>query len=238
MLGALYKDFICSKKLLIGLTAGSAGLMVFFNILMIVNADQFEAKEMPLWILCSPLILYIVWRTMTVSFLQADEKRKTAYFTISAPDGVRKAVGEKYIAAFIVTLIWYLICSVVTSLFVDIMGLEIPVSTVLMPFVFISFFQNAFDLPFYFAFTTKNGGIVKAAFLLVLIVIGVIYLLFGDLSVFDFIKGSDFDIIGIFTSDKAIMVMDIFFALSLVLYYISYRISVSVFKKGVNRYVK
>lgn len=238
MLGALYKDFICSKKLLIGLTAGSVGIMALFNILIIANEGQYTDKEKPLWILCPPLILYIVWRTMTVSFLQADEKRKTAYFTISSPDGVRKAVGEKYIAAFIVTLIWYLICSVVTSLFVDIMGLEIPVSTVLMPFVFISFFQNAFDLPFYFAFTTKNGGIVKTVSLLGLIGIGLIYMLFGDLSILDRLKNSDFNIIEMLMSNKAILIMDIIFAVSLVLYYISYRISLAVFKKGVDRYVK
>lgn len=239
MLGMLYKDIIANKKTLLLITLISVILMLgvptaeyFFS----AGTSDSQENMTLLFSLGTTFISFMLWKMILSMLMTKDESKKWSYFIISTADGAKNQVGEKYIASFLLAMSWFCISFICLSLTMDFTKTELDMGVIFLILFAIMLILNAIDLPFYFAFTTKNGAMVKAMSLLVLMIAALIYLLFGDLSIIKGIFGGS-DLSTMLSPDESsIAKIDLFLLLTAVIYYVSYKISASVYVKGVNKY--
>jgi hypothetical protein len=164
-------------------------------------------------------------------------------------------VCSKYIVVFIVYFIAFVICTVIDIIMGIIYGTSVDSSMAVFALILVNIFLNAVEMPLCYRFGSERGGLIRIAITLFVVVAAVTYLLFGNI---EWLMGED----GIFwiikdAKDKDINIMNVAFDrvskalknLSLlgviissmiphivvVVYYISYRISCKVYKKGVVR---
>lgn len=241
MLGLLYKDIVVNKKnillmtlLSVILTLGVPTAAYFIGKSTIGSAENM----LLLFSLAAVFASFMMWKMLLTMLATKDETKKWAYFIISTSDGAKNQVGEKYIASFLLALAWFCISCVCISLTMDLTNTELDLTSVFMILFALMLILNAIDLPFYFAFTTKNGAMIKAQSLIVLMIAALIYLLFGDLTIIKNLFGGAKLSSLLSPDEQSVAKLDLFFILTAVIYYASYRISSNVYVKGVTKYVR
>ena len=98
----------------------------------------------------------------------------------------------------------------------------------------ISLILNSFDYPFYFRFGSENGSRIKAASILFVIILVLIYGLFGDVS-FLFGDSSAQDLYNFMKSPPIKLMTWLIPTISVALFVISYIVSLSLCRKGIER---
>lgn len=239
MLGLLYKDIIANKKNILLITLISVILMLCVpTAAYIIGESTIGLTEnmLLLFSLATVFASFMMWKMILTMLMTKDETKKWAYFIISTSDGAKNQVGEKYVASFLLALAWFCISRVCISLTMDLTNTELDLTSVFMILFAFMLILNAIDLPFYFAFTTKNGAMVKAQSLIVLMIAALIYLLFGDLTIIkDLFGGANLSSL-LSPDEQNVAEFDLFFILTAVIYYVSYKISSGVYVKGVTKY--
>ena len=193
-----------------------------------------------------------------IAFMNAaqDEVRKWAYFTASHPKGIRGAIYSKYVmmlimlmtayvssilAAELAALAEHLICGTENEQILMNMQLVQLLCNVLF---FFYLFKVMIDMPFTFRFGQKNGEQRKVLTFCILALGGLIWLLFGPLP-----GGDDGDPFVAFydwcvsfasgtLKHNVYLILGILLWLTIIGYYVSYKISCKVYMKGVEQYAK
>ena len=237
MSGIIYKNFLAYKLDLIVL--GAMDLFSIVTILLATAAAPAHSLEGMLTSVC-PMIYFFTFFMVSIfdhQLFAADEKRTIGSFNISCPSGAKGHVEGKYYTLLIVNIATLVICfltDTVICLIVD--STMYSMGSALMIIFCGNILYTAFANPFYLRFGILFGNTVKFGSLGVLLLIGIIYFLFGDIS---FILESENlveAIMEILSGDMAMLILSIFPAVSILLYWVSCKISVPLYIKGVEAY--
>ncbi len=242
MLGYIYKELKINKTLL----AIMLGLAVFLNLTPLAASTGDENKP-------DGMIFYALFFIMTgASFLvvgmcssglvQTDERKKWGYYNAAAPNGISFQVGSIYTIIFAVLLTVILISYVCNIIIRQIIPNAPNVSVMLIAMALLVLLLRAIELPFFYAFGSKVGSLVKALLLFAVIFIAALYFLFADLSWL----GSEDEIIGKFFEIMSTLsiktIWNSIFGKILIsavpLYAVSFFISTKVYLKGIDRLEK
>ncbi|MGN1111390.1 MAG: ABC-2 transporter permease [Oscillospiraceae bacterium] len=232
MKGFLYKDWVMSKMSLIViavLTVITAFIEVCFEC---VNKNP-DAAIVGYALV---IIAFYAIGLLDTSLFTFDEKRLWQNFAASTPQSFKAQAQSKYLLILAVNLFplfVFMVSDLVGSLVVGrYFG---SVSQIAFAMFSFQILVSAVEIPFFIRFGSKNGANIKLAIIgAIFLAIG-IYLLFGDIS---FLFEGNFTefIINFFDKGGMIWAIALLPYVSLALYFLSYRISVSLYRKGAECY--
>lgn len=234
MKGNLYKNFHMYKLSLITL---GAFYLLCSAVILTVGIITAESQIEDLLSIVS-LIYYFLFLIATIleqMLFVPDEKQIIGSFIISNPSGAKGHVGGKYYTILIMDLCLVAACVITDTLFCLVTdNMQYSMSVIIMLFFCFNMFCSAFSNPFYLRFGANYGNAIKfGLFSTILVVVG-IYLLFGDLS---FLGENPMELIKKFmASGNMVLILSFIPPFSILLYYISYKISVPLYRKGVEVY--
>ncbi len=242
MLGLLYKEIVSNKKTIIPMFL----VLGFFELAMLavmISVTVFGSERLEDWelglmyMLCSICVFFILL-FLEPCINQNDEMKKWQAFIVSTEDGLKKQVGSKYLMCFITATVTYNLMNVIGSISAASMGLDITIfQTLGMQFIWMLLLLYSIEMPFMLAFGVKKGEKIREIICLLIAFAGAAYLCFGDLSIF----GDPVRLV-FWLKDLAQDNSNYFLLLTppvtLILYYISYRISCKVYLNGGEHYEK
>ena len=236
MAGLLYKDFVAIRGKIYAICM-VAVLVLGFVLRLIV---QDEATEYIL-VMYVPLMVFslylLVNNKMETDLMQVDEAKKQKQYCLSLPVNKKLYVAEKYV---FMLLIFYIAQSFV-ALFCSIMAVDcvtdicmqilssimaiIPIITTGMMTL------AAIELPFFIGAGYKKGKILKQGILEGFFVVFIVYLLFGDLNVFEKFSLEIF-VTWLEEHQDVVNALHVFTpVIGLAVFYISYRISCFLYER-------
>ena len=179
MLGIIYKNLLeCRKDLLIGISAFVV-LNVLSFITVTVNADSNGSVSVvaSFLFIMSALMTYIIIGEAQGSFFSCDQNFRFYLFTCSLSHGQLKLVAAKYIAMFVISVI-ETGAFLLTALILDVWSMW----PLIIAFLIIQLFVRAIEVPFMARFGEKSVKLLKGALFGGVILVVMIYLLYGDIS--------------------------------------------------------
>lgn len=237
MSGILYKNFLAYKHDLIAL--GVMDAISVAVLLFCVASAPAHTLESTLINVC-PMVYFFMFFIVSIfdhQLFAADEKRTIGSFIISNPLGAKGHVEGKYYAILIVNIATLVICfltDAIICLIAD--SVMYSMGSVLMIIFCGNILYSAFGNPFYLRFGITLGNSVKFGSLGVLFTIGLIYILFGDISFLLESENLMEAVMSLLSGDGMLIALSVFPAVSILLYWASCKISVPLYKKGVEAY--
>lgn len=232
MKGFLYKDLVMSKMSLI--------VIAVMTVLSAITEIGFECsnKNPDAAIVGYAIVIMAFYAIglLDTSLFTFDEKRLWQNFAASTPQSFRAQAQSKYLLVLAINLF-----PVFVFLVSDLVGALIvgryfgSVSQIAFAMFSFQIFISAVEIPFFIRFGSKNGANIKLAIIGVIFLAIGIYLLFGDISFLFEGNFSEF-IINFFDKGGIVWAMALLPYVSLALYFLSYRISVSLYRKGAECY--
>lgn len=239
MSGLIFKEFYQNRKLL---------WFLFFPFLLIPGtivseaAQGTSANSIMMSVMLSEVIIMFFGYMVTAEMMKNDERKAWAAFIISTPQAARGQVASKYYFSLIV-----LVGSVFVSYIYDVIACaaaDLDFSA--LPFIsnlfFILLLMLSVEIPFSIRYGIVNGNKYRAMIVILLLFAGMVYLLFGDLSIFgepEKIAESLIKIInGEGVPDALLIIMGIFPYFSIVMFYLSYKLSCRLYIKGIESFEK
>ena len=225
MAGLMYKNFRLYRVALI--VIGALQLLISGTVLLIGTSGSASPEE--------TLLLYGCMFLMTGFFesglFAPDETQSARSFLISTPTGAVGHIKSKYFAVLFINLA-VLICCFLTDVAVfAVTGDKNAISGMMLVFLFsFSLANEALSLPFIVYFGANYGMGAKASALGVIMLLVLLYGLFGDISYFlsnDFLTA----LIKLFSNGTAQRFLVP--AGAVLLYWLSEKLSVVLFKKTV-----
>lgn len=234
MRGLLYKNFLLYRNGII--VIGCFQAIVSVLVLVMTSGNVFISETIMGYSLIAYFLVFLLSSLIEQQMFTPDEKRVVSGFIISAPGGAKGHIQSKYYTILIINLMVLNCCFMTDALACAIAGTaDHSVGSLCMLFLCINLIFSAFSTPFYIRFGSVSGNGIKYGTLgAVTLVIG-IYGLFGDIS---FLFGGDpmAAITEFLSSGNALLVLSLIPAVSVMLYYASYRISLLVYRKGAENY--
>ena len=254
MRGLIYKDLYLIKSKVI---AGSVSVLFIILLMYVIYATVIEKviflTEMAA-IITDLMIVFYVGALSYSYIIKADTKKQWGFYGMALPGSAKLIVGAKYMTVFIMYLISYIICVLNDLLIGLFFGKAVDMSLLVLMFMLLQMFLNAIEMPLAFRFGTDKAAGIRIFITTVVVLIISIYLLFGNIEWLMAEDGIVKTIIRLFLDDikpDAIsselqrfinrltlinyIEMAVFTHLMVFAYYISYRISCRVFRKGVLR---
>lgn len=232
MRGLMYKQFMTFRVpalMIMGLQ-----LLFLLSAIMVYNEDPTSGDRSTMTAaMIAPFILFSVTNG---ELFRYDEREKWCCFAASTPQTSRGQVLVKYyftLAAHAVILFAGMLCDAVFVAFVG--NTAVSNMTVGVLFFCISLIMNSLEYPFYFRFGSDHGSQVKGASIWTVIMLIMIYLLFGDISFLLDSNLTDF-FASLFSGTSMMWIMALLPAVSLVVFYLSYLVSLKMYRKGMESY--
>lgn len=234
MRGLLYKNFLLYRIELI--VIGCIQLVASATVLFMTGAEIYNPDEIMFFSMALYYCVFLLSGLFEQLMFHPDEKRVVSSFIISAPDGAKGHVQSKYYAILIINLTILFCCFMTDAVAFGISGTTAySIGSLCMLFFCLNIIFSAFSTPFYIRLGSVYGNGAKFGTLGVIILIIGIYGLFGDIS---FLLGNNprGAIMKFVSSGNALLVISLVPAVSVLLYYASYRISLSLYRKGAESY--
>lgn len=230
MAGLMYKNFLLYRIELIV----AAVLQLFISATVLLTGITDTGSPQGTLLLYGSMFLLIGY--LESGLFAPDEKQTARNFLISTPTGTAGHIGSKYLFLMLVDL-GVLICCFLTDAAVFALTAEDNTMTckMLVLLFSMSLVMDALSLPFIIYFGTNYGLNAKATALGMILLLVLVYALFGDISYF---LSNDF----MTALEKLLSEANIRLLLSLIpfgaalLYWLSYRLSVALFRKGAENY--
>lgn len=238
MYGLLYKEFILNKKNLLGVAA--AALIFTVTLFMPSEEQQDNMSELFVMIqLVVSIIIFLVVGMLQQGIFEADESRLWQFYITSTPDGLRNQIRAKYVFSFLLSMVTAFYCMMINILVCAVFDVNASIPVVLI-FLTQIFFRSI-EFPFLVRFGSKYGNTFRSVIITLIIFVGMVYALFGDLSIFgSYDRFANFLMNHVFSengfSQGITDMIQLVPALVYVLYYISYRISCKLYMKGGKHY--
>ena len=242
MLGLLYKEIVSNKKTIIPMFI-TTGVFVLNMLIVMISVTVFGSERPEDWelglmyMLCSICIFFILL-FLEPCINQNDEIKKWQAFIASTEDGVKRQVGSKYLMCFITATVTYNLLNITGSVSAAAMGLDITMfQTLGMQLIWMLLLVYSIEMPFMLAFGVKKGEKIREIICLLISFAAAAYLCFGDLSIFGDPVRLVFRLRD-FALDNSNYFLLLAPPVTLILYYISYRISCRVYLRGGEHYDK
>ncbi len=236
MAGLLYKDFVAIRGKIYVICL-AAMLLLGFVVRILSRDDATEYIFVMFMIILAVDLYAFVANKIETDLMRVDEAKKQKQYCISLPVNKKTYVAEKYIfmlvAFYVAQSFMALFCSIMvincrTTLCMNIMSIimgMLPIITTLMMGI------SAVELPFFIGIGYKKGTFLKQVLLEGIFVFFIVYLMFGDLTVFEKIS-LDVFVTWIEGHQDVLNALHVFTpVMGLVVYYISYRISCFLFER-------
>lgn len=239
MSGLIFKEFYQNRKLL---------CFLFFPFLLIPGTIVSEAargtsaNSIMMSVMLYEVIIMFFGYMVTADMMKYDERKAWASFIISTPQAARGQVASIYGFSLIV-----LVGSVFVSYIYDVIACaaaDLDFSA--LPFIsnlfFLLLLMLSVEIPFSIRYGCVNGNKYRAMIFILLLFAGMVYLLFGDLSIFgepEKIAESLIKIInGEGVPEALLIIMGIFPYFSIVMFRLSYKLSCRLYIKGIESFEK
>lgn len=234
MRGLLYKNFFFYRIDMI--VIGILQLVVSAGVLVITAMLSHQPEEAMGIAMAFYFCMFFCSGLFEFQMFLPDESRVAGSFIISTPCGVKGHIQSKYYAILIVNLLILFCCFITDTVACGISGdIRYSVGSLCMFFFCMNLVVAAFSTPFIVRFGGNFGNDVKFGVLGVIVLLIGIYALFGDISFFssDDPKGAILEFI---SCGNALLVLSLFPCVSVLLYYVSYRLSLVLYRRGVESY--
>ncbi|MBO4391157.1 MAG: ABC-2 transporter permease [Lachnospiraceae bacterium] len=189
-----------------------------------------------------PAIIYYVaflLSSLTTGMIfSADENKTACAFFLSTPAGGKALIRAKYLYILIQYLMVLFFCYCTDTICIPITDGKFTLLPVLILFFCLRLLLSAINIPFMIRFGSDRGTYIKSFVVTLLIFVVMIYILFGDLSWFFDSKDPFTAFLAWARSGKIALIRSIFQIFSVIAYIVSCRISVRLFRKGVENYEK
>ena len=165
-----------------------------------------------------------------------DEKQSVRSFLIATPTGAAGHIQSKYYFILIIHLAVLICCFLTDAVAFALTGNENTMTGVMLVLVFsMSLVMDALSLPFIIYFGTNYGLNVKASALGMILLLVLLYALFGDISYF---LSSDFmtAVEKLFEDGNVLLMLGLFPYAAGLLYWLSCKLSEVLFRKGAENY--
>lgn len=236
MAGLLYKDFVAVKgKIYVAVILAWTLFTLVLRVAVPIEMIDFMLMALlPLFI--GVLYVFLVGKLET-SVVSVDEGRKQKAYFLSLPVSKAKYVASKYI--FLLLAFFVVISVSIFNSFICLINCQnemasqvvegvqslIPICSCILLII------PAIELPFFIGFGAKKGMQIKQTLLIIAFFLAIIYLLFGDLTIFDRI-----DLVSIMTylneHVEVLLTLQVLTPyVSLALYYVSYKLSCLLFAR-------
>ncbi|MGN0687835.1 MAG: ABC-2 transporter permease [Oscillospiraceae bacterium] len=237
MRGLLYKNYLLYRAdlIVIGcfMLIGSATLLINAALVSSENIAVMQTMIIS-FVMC--FAIFLLTNMLEAQLFAPDEKHAVKNFIISAPCGAKGHIESKYYTILIVDMLVLVCCFLTDAAVCVIRGTtECSVCMACMFFFCGNLMLSAFSNPFYVRLGTTYGNSARFGAFGVLVFGVVIYGLFGDIS-FLFVDYPMAAIIQFITSGNTVLVLSLFPAASVLLYYASYRLSLKLYRKGAESY--
>ena len=254
MRGLIYKDlYLIKGKVLAG---GTSVLFIILS-MYIVYACVGGKVVFPEDIAAIVTDIYIVLYVGAISYgyiIRTDTKKEWGFYAVALPGSERLVVAAKYTTVFIMYFIAYVTCMLNDLVIGLIFGKTVNMSLPVLIFMLFQMFLNAIEMPLAYRFGVDKASAIRILIISVVFILITIYLLFGNI---DWLMAEDGLIkmlIRVFNKNAEQGAMSrelqrfvdrltyinyieiaVFTHVMVLAYYISYRISCRVYRKGVLR---
>ncbi len=230
MRGLLYKQIMTFR-----LPAAAVVLShLYFAAFMVLSA--LDGKDGNMWAVLEMIVPFALFSVCSGELFRYDEREKWCCFAASTPQTSKGQVLVKYYFTLAANVVILFLCFLADCLFVALRG-DIASSNLVIGYIFfcISLMTNALEFPFYFRFGSEHGGQVKAASVVTVVLLICVYGLFGDIS---FLLDGNFSdtFKNLLSGSAALWALALFPAAAVSAYYLSYRISLRMYRKGMENY--
>ena len=234
--GLVFKDVIINKK-----NIKMFGCMILITLVILLfaplRAGYDESSFVFLGLLLPVGIFILIGGGLQCTIFTPDEHRHWAYFIGSAPNGAEKYTAAKYIFVLMTTFAAGAVCIIWDQIMATFYGDYVSATAMIYIATCVQLILRAIDIPFILRFGTSRGLNIKGILLAVLVFATIVYLLFGDISMFGSLDDFREWAIGVLTNpgDGAYTFITVSGLLALPGFYVSYRISTGLYVKGVER---
>ena len=251
--GSLYKE-LKQNRLFIVLTALLPLILLMFNYMMLYvtavtgeNKPAFsdvlaDSENMIFRFLMIAIGAYVA-SGLIAGIFSGDDRKLYAYFTVSTPQGVRGSLYDKYVLAFAMNGLFMVSSifagSIYDTLYYVLTGVEnTRLDTLYLVIFFLLLVICAWDIPFMIRFGQKKGSYIKTALMLGISTILVVAFDYLPDPIKDELMKLFSAVMGGEISDNRMLGISFVPALCVAAYYLSYRSSCKLFRKGVDGYDK
>lgn len=236
MAGLLYKDFVAIRGKIYVICLAVV-LLLGFVVRLLVQDDAIEYLLVMFMIILVGGLYGLVANKIETDLIHVDEAKKQKQYCISLPVNKKMYVAAKYVfmlvVFYVVQSFLALFCSIMvincqTTVCMNIVSIimgMLPIITTLVIVV------SAVELPFFIGIGYKKGTFLKQVLLEGIFFVFIVYLLFGDLTVFEKFSLDAF-VTWIESHQDVLNALHVFTpVIGLIVYYISYRISCFLFER-------
>lgn len=239
MSGLIFKEFYQNRKLL---------WLIPFPFLLIPGTIISEAargasdNDIMMSVMYSESIMMFFGYMVTTGIMKYDERRAWAAFIVSTPQAARGQVASKYYFSLIVFIGSAFISYVFDVIACAAGGIDFSGLSLISNLFFVLLIISSVEIPFSIRFGSDNGNKYRAMIIMLLLFAGMVYFLFGDLSIFgepDKIAERLIKILnGEGLPDLMLIAMGIFPYFSIAMFYLSYKLSCRFYTKGIESFEK
>lgn len=234
MRGLLYKNFLLYRVDLI--VIGCIQFIASATAILMSAAGIYNSEDIMLFSMTLYFCVFITSVLFEQQIFEPDEKRVVSSFIISAPGGTKGHIQSKYYTILIINLLILFCCFITDCIVCGVLkATDHSIGMLCVLFFCINLIFSAFSTPFYIRFGSVYGNYVKFGVLGVIILIAGIYGLFGDIS---FLLGDNplAAIMEFLSRGNTLLVLSLFLAATVLIYYVSYWISLKLYRKGAESY--
>lgn len=236
MWGHIYKNLLLCRSSIIFLTVLGivcSGICIAATALGSAVPSFAASEYMPLFVLCYYLVFFTGSISLTTLFT-CDERGTWVSFVASTPDSAKGQVLAKYYTMLIVNVFITFICFVSDSV-VSVISPDGSVLMAIMMIFVITVIYNSVTMPFFIRFGGDKGLAVSGVALGVVLFAAAVYILFGDIS-FLFVDDPMAVLMEMLSGEWVTFVLSVLPFAAFALYYLSYRISLKLYRKGAEDY--
>ena len=230
MAGLMYKNFLLYRVEL--LFIGVLQLFISTTVLLTGIAEIGSPEGTLLLYGC----MFLIIGYMESGLFAPDEKQFARNFLIAAPTGAAGHVRSKYLFLLLVNLGVLICCFLTDTVVFALTGDENTMTGVMLVLLFaIGLIMDALSLPFIIYFGTNYGLNAKASALGVLLLLALLYALFGDISYFlsnDFMTALK----KLFEDSNVLLMLGLLPYAGGLLYWLSCKLSEVLLRKGAENY--
>lgn len=244
MTGLLYKTIRTNWGKILGFFIGCMFYPTAFALLFHdpKNMEDLEGEVTIMMWGFTALMTFLIGGVFQDSIFNDDERKKWAYFVTSTPTGIKGQIGSKYLIALLWSMLTVTMLMLLNSFAKDGNEELADGTVVFIGFFYIQLLMRSIEFPLMARFGSKMGKTMKIVIVGAIAFIAFVYILFGDTSSF---KNLDAFWDSLFKAmadpekmKKAALWFSIITAAVIPIYYLSYRLSVRWYLKGVESYEK
>ena len=252
MRGLVYKDFYLIRNKIIVSVFVLILMYVQLYIMFFLFEDVININSSATAAITDIGIINFIGYFNCNYIIRADAGKLWNYYGISLPEGIRGIVSAKYMAVFIMYFIAFTLCVINDIVCGLVFGKSVDMSMLFLAVTFFCILIDEVEMPLVFRFGTDKATVIRVLLTVVILMIVGIYLLFGNIewlmaedglvNVFLKVISQMGDNNEVMTDEAKKLIERITFLnyieaavvmhLIVLGYYITYRISCKVFRKG------